>query len=186
MSPAGLCEVAGNAQNPGESIIMSKTRQTLAKFEASVRTHARSSKSDFNAADLIVNATSKSVNRCAPEIGSFVTLFMSRDSRGDGAQSSQSGPDLLKEVLQSREEQDTMQDVQVQEPTVEAQIGSDKQVLEKDIRTKSDMATTLWQQLPGDSLAEGTELKPGALYKGIVLSRSTDGWYQVLLVQVFR
>jgi hypothetical protein len=51
------------------------------------------------------------------------------------------------------------------------------------VHKQNDMSH-MWQSLLTAGKDEGAALKKGELARGIVVGRSSDGWYQVLLVEV--
>jgi hypothetical protein len=183
MSPADFCELAGNTGNPRKSIVMTKTRQTLAHFEASARALARMRKPRLVASDLVASAATKAASRWVPELGSFVTVLMPHDL-GAAALSPAT-------ALPARDNEQQQQQQQQEEPTQGPQRERVEQVqthqqphAHQDVHTLEDNASPMWQRLLAAGSGMGAELKKGEIAQGILVGRSSDGWYQVLLVEV--
>lgn len=159
MSPADFCHMSGNTKDrPRDCIIISHSRQTLAQFEAAVRADLHWRKPRQIAADLFARATAggSSGNR-APQAPSFVTVFL-QPALSPLAHSS--APALAAHASESPQQPP-------QEPPDPQHI---------------DAACT-WQRalLAGAGGAGG---EGGGVAKGILVSRSNDGWYKVLLIEV--
>lgn len=159
MSPADFCHIAGNTNDrPCDCIIISHTRQTLAQFEASARTEARLRKPCPASAELITRAAEGgSSSIWVPESGNFVTVFI---------------PPVLPDCASSSS-------------PVFAVSGKEPHSLESEEPQHNEITADAWEQLLLKDVVSGMDLeRGGGLAKGILVSRSSDGWYKVLLVEV--
>jgi len=179
MSPADFCELAGNTGNPRKSIVMTKTRQTLAHFEASARARARMRKPRLVASDLVASAATKAASRWVPELGSFVTVLMPHDL-GAAALSPATAPP----TGDNEQQQQTTEGPQRERVEPEQAQTSQQPHAHQDVHTQEDKASPMWHRLLKAGSGLGAELKKGEIAQGILVGRSSDGWYQVLLVEV--
>ena len=183
MSPADFCELAGNTGNPRKSIIMNKSRQTLAHFEESARARARMRKPRLVASDLVASAATKAANRWVPELGSFVTVLMPHDLGAATLSPATAPPARDNEQQQQQQEQPTHGPQRERVELEQAQTYQQPHA-HQDVHTQEDNATPIWQRLLAAGSGLGVELKKGEIAQGILVGRSCDGWYQVLLVEV--
>jgi hypothetical protein len=165
MSPADFCHMSGNTKDrPRDCIIISHSRQTLAQFEAAVRADLRWRKPRQIAADLFTRATAggSSSNR-APQGPSFVNVFL---------------PPALSPLAHSS----------ASVPAAHASELPPKQPPHESPDPQHIDGASAWQHALLEGLVgaggEGEELKSGGFAKGILVNRSNDGWYKVLLIEV--
>lgn len=161
---------------------MAKTRQTLASFEASARARARMRKPRLVASDLVASAATKAANRWAPELGSFVTILMPHDLSAATPSPAKGPPD--REQQQRRQQEEPTEGPQDERVEPEQTQTHQQLHAHQDVHTQEESASSMWQRLLAARSVLGAELKKGEIAQGILVGRSSDGWYQVLLVEV--
>ena len=160
ISPADFCKLAGNTKNnPLQTIMISQTRQTLAEFQVSSRAQARWREPRLITGYHLARAAAASSLSYVPESGSFVTVFIL--------------PALDQTVPSSS-------------PTrcARENLSQPQQEHQNEEQAPNEAAANASERVLGGGICEGGQRKSGGVEKGILVSRTTDGWYQVLLVKV--
>lgn len=160
ISPADFCKLAGNTKNnPLQTIMISQTRQTLAEFQVSSRAQARWREPRLITGYHLARAAAASSLSYVPESGSFVTVFIL--------------PALDQTVPSSS-------------PTrcARENLSQPQQEHQNEEQAPNEAAANASERVLGGGIGEGGQRKSGGVEKGILVSRTTDGWYQVLLVKV--
>jgi hypothetical protein len=162
MSPAEFCRLSGNTRDPPrECILLSRTRQTLAQYEISVREQTRFHNPKLS--HLVAHAaTASSTSHFSPKIGNFVTLFIP-PSVGAQLPSFPVAEVGAKEVQLQREHH---------------------QAPEQELQGEPETPSHLWARALSEQAGQGKNVERTGVQRGILIHREINGWYQVLLVEV--
>ena len=171
MSPAEFCRLAGDTKRrASECIIIRQTRQTLAQFEASARAQASWRKRRLTAEDFVASAEIGALTtKWAPEIGTMVHV----------ASCATEDPRSQTPCADQRQQEQGKDKTEQEQSRHEAGDGKGKRE-EKEEPARPREKRPNVQDV--ESLAAGAG--DGGFRRGVILARSIDGWYKVLLVEV--
>ncbi len=172
MSPADFCRLAGETKRRArECIIIRQTRQTLAEYEASARARASWCKRHLTAEDFVACAEVGSPStRWAPEIGTTVHVA-SCAVKDPGSQAP--CVDHHHQQVQATHKTEQEQSRREAGDGAENCEAKDEPVRQQEKRPNGQEV---------EALAPAAD--DGGFQRGVLLARSIDGWYKVLLVEV--